>query len=531
MQRKTLLVVLCCLLVVLIGLVAVLAVYVMNGKSDDGDSYIKHFDLGEKYFEDGDYEQAIAEYLAAIEADPTEEDAYYYLALAYKKLGEMDKMKDILEDGIEETDSKRLKDLYDRYFGKNEENTEDKTEEPKKEPGTTANYSLSVPFSEICANYTYADYCARYNLYNERESNGAYQMTLNALKATMYFENESTYDSIDEQTGEPYDDVRPLYIVLDDLSTLISGISSGDKLTVNDIKAMGAEDVTKTTDRELGSCVEFKYNHCNILIALDSNGKFELTSANRIYSEFGTGADMREEQKKEFENTIHIVDATTGNGVANADVFVTLEESIDSEVIYETKTDDNGDCVIKLGEGYYYLRVECEGFIIEAFAIEIYSSGVCSVDNFVVSPELVSGEMRIVLEWGDYPSDLDSYLIDSNGYVAVNYQGKTWYGNDGVLAELDVDDTSSYGPETITVYDTTQDFTYYVHDFSDTGTMFSRQDVTVKVYLPGQSAPEVYVIPLSYSENRGWCVFSWVDGRIITQNTEVYQRDDFTHVG
>ena len=46
MQRKTLLVVLCCLLVVLIGLVAVLAVYMLNGKSDDGDSYIKHFDLG-----------------------------------------------------------------------------------------------------------------------------------------------------------------------------------------------------------------------------------------------------------------------------------------------------------------------------------------------------------------------------------------------------------------------------------------------------------------------------------------------------
>ena len=219
----------------------------------------------------------------------------------------------------------------------------------------------------------------------------------------------------------------------------------------------------------------------------------------------------------------------TGGGVANANVYVYEEET--QELVFETVTDDNGDCKLELIAGIYVVQVECEGFIIEAFAIEIYSSGICSVESLVVSPELVSGEMRIVLEWGDYPSDLDSYLVDSYGDVAINYQDKYWYDGDNLLGELDVDDTSSYGPETITVYDTTQNFTYYVHDFSNTGMMFSREDVTVKVYLPGASAPQVYTIPVTGGDGRGWCVFSWVNGRIVTQDYEVGGRDNFTHVG
>ena len=51
--------------------------------------------------------------------------------------------------------------------------------------------------------------------------------------------------------------------------------------------------------------------------------------------------------------------------------------------------------------------------------------------------------LRVVLTWGKTPDDLDSHMI----FLATTLlENKT-----GTDAELDVDDTDSYGPETITL--------------------------------------------------------------------------------
>ena len=63
---------------------------------------------------------------------------------------------------------------------------------------------------------------------------------------------------------------------------------------------------------------------------------------------------------------------------------------------------------------------------------------------------LASGQFRVILTWGENPRDLDSHLTgpaaDGSSRWHVYYSNK----RGGDMCALDVDDTSSYGPETVT---------------------------------------------------------------------------------
>lgn len=62
---------------------------------------------------------------------------------------------------------------------------------------------------------------------------------------------------------------------------------------------------------------------------------------------------------------------------------------------------------------------------------------------------LGSGQFRVILTWGQNPSDLDSHLT---GPAADGTRWHVYYGDKtaGDMCALDVDDTTSYGPETVT---------------------------------------------------------------------------------
>ncbi|WP_250598920.1 YfaP family protein [Flavobacterium amniphilum] len=87
----------------------------------------------------------------------------------------------------------------------------------------------------------------------------------------------------------------------------------------------------------------------------------------------------------------------------------------------------------------------------------------CGGLTYAISPvmEELDG-MRIVLSWGSSPNDLDSHLSYEGGYVC-------YYKKDASQANLDVDDTDSYGPETITITKKIQGkkYVYAVHNFTD----------------------------------------------------------------
>ncbi|QSX37364.1 putative Ig domain-containing protein [Shewanella sedimentimangrovi] len=77
---------------------------------------------------------------------------------------------------------------------------------------------------------------------------------------------------------------------------------------------------------------------------------------------------------------------------------------------------------------------------------------------------------KITLTWGEAPYDLDSHLMlpDGNGGTAHVFYAQSEVLVGDSLIFLDVDDTSSYGPEVITLptLPTSGRYGYYVHNFS-----------------------------------------------------------------
>ena len=136
--------------------------------------------------------------------------------------------------------------------------------------------------------------------------------------------------------------------------------------------------------------------------------------------------------------------------------------------------------------------------------------------------------LRIVLTWGSTPSDLDSHLTGPQGYgntFHVYYSAKEAYNYYGErIAILDVDDTSSYGPETITLTPVEDGiYHYYIHDYSSRtytdNTAMANSGATVQVFS-GSRLIAVYKVPTD-GVGTVWHVFDYdtVAGELIPVNT------------
>lgn len=69
----------------------------------------EQYDLGVRYLSDGEYEEAIIAFNAAIEIDPMQAEAYLNLANAYIGMNDFGAAREILERGYELTQSEALK--------------------------------------------------------------------------------------------------------------------------------------------------------------------------------------------------------------------------------------------------------------------------------------------------------------------------------------------------------------------------------------------------------------------------------------
>jgi PKD repeat protein len=88
-----------------------------------------------------------------------------------------------------------------------------------------------------------------------------------------------------------------------------------------------------------------------------------------------------------------------------------------------------------------------------------------------LSPVLAGGQYRFVLTWGETPKDLDSHLktpeIEGSTYHIYWYEKGS--ESSPPYAILDIDDTTSYGPETTTIFQLKQGiYYYYVYNYSET---------------------------------------------------------------
>lgn len=129
----------------------------------------------------------------------------------------------------------------------------------------------------------------------------------------------------------------------------------------------------------------------------------------------------------------------------------------------------------------------------------------CDGMTYALSPVLKDlDSMRIVLNWGKNPLDLDSHLSYKNQHIY-------WDNKQGLAANLDVDDVDSYGPETVTI-DKKLDGQYYVysvHDYSNrerpNTNSLSNSQAKVMVYA-GESLIRSYYVPTTKTGNL-WTVF------------------------
>lgn len=238
-----------------------------------------------------------------------------------------------------------------------------------------------------------------------------------------------------------------------------------------------------------------------------------------------------------------VLDATNAQAIADANVNIMSNDSSNPKILYRAKTDDNGmfKFDIKEFKGKNYFGIKADNYRVK-ISKEGYSDLIKNItvlenedlrEKFLMNKIGSESEVRIVLEWGQYPYDLDSHLNTKVG----NYTEHIYFRNKrGRFSDLDIDDTSSYGPETITIYDQnalTNGFTYYVHDYTnryaDNSEALSRSNAKVTLYIGGKFI-KTYNVPIGKIGNC-WKIFSINEDGNIEGYNEIYNVNDFINIG
>lgn len=199
------------------------------------------------------------------------------------------------------------------------------------------------------------------------------------------------------------------------------------------------------------------------------------------------------------QSNIEILSATVKDQkIADAQVVVqhngesslaTTSDASGKASFTSTNADTSDNIIIIKKTGYSTLVAKCP----------------CDGMSYALSPVMKGlDSMRIVLSWGATPSDLDSHIAYPGNHIFFDHKE----GRDG---NLDVDDTDSYGPETITLTkrDGGQNYVYAVHDYTDQdqpeSLQLSNSQAKVFVYV-GESLVRTYYIPQGQKGNL-WTVF------------------------
>jgi len=152
--------------------------------------------------------------------------------------------------------------------------------------------------------------------------------------------------------------------------------------------------------------------------------------------------------------------------------------------------DDASTLLIVKKPGYSNLVVKCP----------------CAGTTYAISPVMNNLDgLRVVLNWGMQPQDLDSHIVFPGNHVY-------FMSKKGTDAMLDVDDTDGFGPETITLVrkHAGERYVYAVHDYSDRldmrTTRLANSGAKVFVYV-GQTLVKTYYVPANQTGNF-WSVFA-----------------------
>ena len=253
---------------------------------------------------------------------------------------------------------------------------------------------------------------------------------------------------------------------------------SGQILNVTDIGVKGATVTFSSATRDYTATTDTEGNYT--LSGL-SEGSYSVTVGAIGYrTTVETGVSVSSGSIHNFDLlgdatvTGKVLNSQTGQGVANAEIaFYAIDKKSTDDFVYVVfKLYSNAEGIYHLGElpqGFFNVRMSSPGFNDNTLLNVEVNSGENNLGEATIVEQVAEGNVRIVLSWGESPSDLDTHLTgptSSGNRFHVYYSDQSI--NDGTEAYLDVDDTESYGPETITISQYLSGvYRYSVHNYTD----------------------------------------------------------------
>lgn len=153
-----------------------------------------------------------------------------------------------------------------------------------------------------------------------------------------------------------------------------------------------------------------------------------------------------------------------------------------------------------------------DGYITSKVVLD-FQAGTIFINRFSISRKLPLDQVRIVLDWGNDPPDLDAHLV-RRGQYHISYRHTKQLKD---LAWLDRDDQDGQGPETITVsrLDKKGEYAFMVHDYTHRDDRsfgsFARSKARVAVFANDELA---YQLIVPDGPGRVWHVLSISGGDI-----------------
>ncbi len=170
-----------------------------------------------------------------------------------------------------------------------------------------------------------------------------------------------------------------------------------------------------------------------------------------------------------------IINSQTGTGLAGATVSFNFgTDTAEARAELKVITNANGEFTLfNVPAGTFVCIVRAIGFIPQVINNVVFSpTGTTNLPPSTIVQRPPAGSFRIVLTWGAEPRDLDSYL--TGPLAGTTNRFVCYFSNrrpSGSNAELDVDDTDGFGPETVTITAFRDGmYRYSVHNYSDQST-------------------------------------------------------------
>lgn len=496
MNKKTMLLIIPAIALLACCIAAICVICIPSGY----EVYTKQIETAEKYLAEKDYDGAIKYYEMAKSADDTQEEPYLKLAMIYyDNKNDVEKAVAILTEGYEKTKSEQIKNALAVYQGAGEKNTD--TSGKTDYNGSPVNITLLNMFGQ----YNYEQYSKNYTVVSDNYSSGVYTVRYNGINAEFSYSNDSA-DVVDEKAMKPFSYSFPTEIKVDNISDIINVPSQGMKIDELKKSAGITNAVAKYDNTLKKNIITFSCEKCTVSVETDNNGTI-MSNVSYVTVNPETVAAVAQKSKVSGK----VVSVTTADVVSSAEVVVRKgKDTKDGESVAEVSV-DSGNYSVELETGDYTFEVSASGYKKEYF--NVYVSGADQKKDFSISPSLAEGEIRIVLEWGATPYDLDSHLI---GTTSDGKEVNIYFGNamavsgSNTIAQLDVDDIDGYGPETITLSRPDGTYRYRVHRFSLDGSL-ATSGAVVKVYV-GSSEPITIKVPSDCNE--WWDVFTIENGEI-----------------